>query len=80
MVLPEFSYQIVLALVYYGNDAQARTSILKQNPKPEDWSRYTVPGSNPRATADFAYTNNRNDAERCEAARKRWEKRHGWQI
>lgn len=80
MIMPNLSYQILLALVYYGNDAQARTSVLKQNPKPEDFSQYTVPGHGVSGSADFSYTNNRQDSERCEAAKKRWEKRHGWQI
>lgn len=44
-MLPNFSYQILLALKRLGNDAQARTSIRKQNPDEEPWSSY-APATN----------------------------------
>lgn len=52
MMLPNLSYQILLALVYYGNDAQARTDIRKRNEVLKtDFSKYHIP--NPT----FSYTN-----------------------
>ena len=41
-MLPNFSYQILLALKRLGNDAQARTSIRKQNPEKEDFKQYSL--------------------------------------
>lgn len=55
MVLPNFDYKVVLALVTFGNDAQARTSLRKQYESvlTEDWSQYSTP------TNYFNYSNNR---------------------
>lgn len=49
-MLPNFDYRILLALKRFGNDAQARTSIRKQNPEKEDFSRYAP------ATTHFDYS------------------------
>ncbi len=49
-MLPNFEYRILLALQRFGNDAQARTSIRKQNPERENFSQYSP------ATNHFDYS------------------------